>query len=153
EGQSLLTDKRLEGDPISWQALVSACGGNGLALKVTAETIRDLFDGSIATYLEYTASTPSLMVGGLRQLLEAQVQRLARLERDLLRLLAVEREPVSFGELAAVFGSRVGRGPTLEAVEGLRRRSLLERGERRSGFTLHSVVLEYVTEQLIEDFV
>src|SRR5262249_12884071 len=30
------------------------------------------------------------------------------------------------------------------------RRSLLERSERRSGFTLHSVVLEYVTEQLVE---
>ena len=44
----------------------------------------------------------------------------------------------------------VGRA-TLEAVEGLRRRSLLERTERGPLFGLHSVVLEYVTEQLIED--
>jgi hypothetical protein len=39
----------------------------------------------------------------------------------------------------------------LTAVEGLRRRSLLERTEHRPLFSLHSVVLEYVTEQLIED--
>ena len=39
----------------------------------------------------------------------------------------------------------------LEAIEGLRRRSLLERGERQARFILHPVVLEYVTEQLIEE--
>src|SRR5262249_26320770 len=40
---------------------------------------------------------------------------------------------------------------TLEAVDGLRRRSLLERTERGSQFSLHSVVLEYLTEQFVED--
>ena len=65
--------------------------------------------------------------------------------------MAVEREPVGLAELAADLGPRIGRGATLEAVEGLRRRSLLERTERGPLFGLHSVVLEYVTEQLIED--
>jgi WD40 repeat protein/transcriptional regulator with XRE-family HTH domain len=153
DGQSLLSDKRLVGDDDHWRALVTGCGGNGLALKVTGETIRDLFDGSIAAYLEYLASSPNLVVGGLRQLLEGQIQRLSRPERDLLRWLAVEREPVSFNQLAGVFGARSGRAAALGAVEGLRRRSMLERAERRSGFTLHSVVLEYVTEQLVDDVV
>ena len=58
---------------------------------------------------------------------------------------------MSFAELAAELGPRIGRGATLEAIEGLRRRSLLERGERQARFTLHPVVLEYVTEQLIEE--
>ena len=65
--------------------------------------------------------------------------------------MAVEREPVGLAELAADLGPRIGRAATLEAVEGLRRRSLLERTERGPLFGLHSVVLEYVTEQLIED--
>ncbi len=37
----------------------------------------------------------------------------------------------------------------LEAVDGLRRRSLIERGQRAGSFTLQSVVLEYVTTRLI----
>src|SRR5204862_7343012 len=52
-----------------------------------------------------------------------------------------------------------GRGTLLGAVEGLRRRSLLERGERRSSlgaqsvvsFRLQAVVLEYVTGQLVDE--
>src|SRR5262249_37807616 len=41
----------------------------------------------------------------------------------------------------------------LEAVEALRRRSLMERAEttRAAAFTLQSVVLEYVTDRLAED--
>jgi transcriptional regulator with XRE-family HTH domain len=151
DGQTMLGDKRLEGDTEEWQSLIERCGGNGLALKVTGETIRDLFGGSISAYLEFAASTPGLMIGGLRQLLATQIERLSEVERDLLRWLAVAREPVSFPELAAELGPRTGRGATLEAIEGLRRRSLLERGERQARFTLHPVVLEYVTEQLIEE--
>jgi len=151
DGQDLLTDKGLDGDATDWQALILGCGGNGLALKVTGETIRDLFGGSISTYLEFAVSTPGLMIGGLRQVLAGQMRRLSEPERYLLRWLAIQREPVRFVELAAELGPHTGRAAALEAIEGLRRRSLLERGEREARFTLHPVVLEYVTEQLIEE--
>src|SRR5262249_6544586 len=62
-----------------------------------------------------------------------------------------EREPAALAELAADLSPRIGRGAVLEAAEGLRRRSLLERSVRGSLFALHSVVLEYVTEELVED--
>src|SRR5262249_57028802 len=39
----------------------------------------------------------------------------------------------------------------LEALDGLRRRSLIERGQRPGSFTLHSVVLEYVTAHLVAE--
>src|SRR5439155_3925863 len=39
----------------------------------------------------------------------------------------------------------------LEAVEALRRRSLLERGKRPGSFTLQAVVLEYATGRLIAE--
>jgi WD40 repeat protein/transcriptional regulator with XRE-family HTH domain len=151
DGQALLRDKRLEGDEAAWQALVRRYGGNSLALKVVGETTRELFGGSIAEYLEYATATSGVMVGGVGQLLGAQIQRLSDLEMDLLRRLAVAREPVGLAELAADLSLRIGRGATLEAVEGLRRRSLLERAERGPFFGLHSVVQEYVTEQLIQD--
>src|SRR5205807_7346824 len=62
-------------------------------------------------------------------------------------------------ELLANLGARAGRGAVVEAVEALRRRSLVERAETAGraavrplvGFTLQSVVLEYVTERLVEE--
>jgi len=150
DGRALLGDKQLDGDEGAWRALVERYGGNGLALKVVGETTRELFGGSITDYLEYTTTTSGVMVGGVRQLLRSQVQRLSDLEQELLRRLAIEREPVGLAELVADLGPRFGRAATLGAVEGLRRRSLLERTERGQMFGLHSVVLEYVTDELIE---
>jgi hypothetical protein len=151
DAHDLLSDKRLDGAEVAWQALIQRYGGNGLALRIVGETIRELFGGSIGAYLEYATAMPGVLVGGVRELLAAQIERLSDLEQELLRWMAVEREPVGLAELAADLGPRIGRAATLEAVEGLRRRSLLERTERGPLFSLHSVVLEYVTEQLIED--
>src|SRR5262249_43896024 len=120
-----------------WQALVGRCGGNGLALKVIGETTREMFGGSIAEYLAYATAPSGVMAGGVRQLLRSQVQRLSDLEMEVLRRLAIEREPVGLAELAADLAPRFGRGLMLEAVEGLRRRSLLERTVRGSQFGLH----------------
>jgi len=151
DGRTLLRDKYLEGDETTWPALIQRYGGNGLALRVIGETIRDLFGGSVAEYLAYVTAAPGVILGGLRQLLEAQIQRLSNTEQDLLRRMAVQREPVSVADLAKELGPRVGSAATLEAAEGLRRRSLLERTEDGPLFGLQSVVLEYVTDQLIED--
>ena len=68
----------------------------------------------------------------------------------MLRWLAVEREPVPFAELAADLEPATPSGAALEAVEALRRRSLLEHGGRGATFTLQPVVLEYVTQHLVE---
>jgi len=151
DGRALLSDKRLDGNDAAWQALVGHCSGNGLALKVVGETTRELFGGSIADFLAYATATAGVAVGGVRQLLGAQIQRLSDLEVEVLRGMAVEREPVGLMELAADLSPRIGRAATFEGVEGLRRRSLLERAERGPLFGLHSVVLEYVTDRIVED--
>jgi hypothetical protein len=43
-----------------------------------------------------------------------QVQRLSSLEAEILRWMAVAREPVGIAELAAGLGPRIGRGGVLE---------------------------------------
>ncbi|TME43108.1 MAG: hypothetical protein E6I75_01820, partial [Chloroflexi bacterium] len=156
DGQALLRDKQLSGDAEAWSALIARYGGNGLALKIVGESIRELFGGDIAGFLEARAG----VFGGMRLLLDAQVQRLASVELEVLRWLAVEREPVSFADLAGDLGSSVGGGAALEAVDGLRRRSMLELSPRSRGvyeqgatFTLQSAVLEYMTEQVVDDVV
>src|SRR5260370_15787165 len=69
----------------------------------------------------------------------------------VLSWLAVLREPVSLQELLAVQVAQLSPAQAFEAVDGLRRRSLVERGQRPGSFTLHSVVLEFVTGRLVEE--
>src|SRR5205085_11484682 len=138
-----------EGNDAAWQHLVSRYGGNPLALKVVGQTIAELFGGQIAAFLTYAAETQGAVFGGIRRLLEEQVARLSPLERSLLTWLAVEREPVGVAALAADLAPGAGPGAVLEALEGLGRRSLLERGAQGGTHTLQPVVLEYVGERLV----
>jgi len=52
EGQALLADKHLSGSSENWTALITRFGGNGLALKVVGESIREVFAGDISAFLE-----------------------------------------------------------------------------------------------------
>ena len=69
----------------------------------------------------------------------------------MLRWLAVEREAVTFAELAVEMGAVTGRGPLRDATSALLRRSLLERQDPGPTFLLQPVILEYATEQLTTD--
>jgi hypothetical protein len=151
EGQILLANKQLSGTTTDWANLIGRFGGNGLALKVVGESIRELFGGDIGVFLEGFGS--ATVFGGIRRLLAEQIERSSVLEQNVLRVLAVDREPVTIAELMAELGQQAGRGAVLEAVEGLRRRSLVERAETAgaAAFTLQSVVLEYVTDRVVED--
>ena len=151
EGQVLLADKQLSGNAEDWAKLVSRFGGNGLALKLVGESIRHVFGGDIHAFLEQAGS--DTVFGGIRRLLAEQIERSSPLEQNVLRVLAVERQPVTIAALIAELGPRAGRGAVLEAVEALRRRSLVERAETAgaAAFTLQSVVLEYVTDRLVEE--
>src|SRR5260221_3812873 len=151
EGQVLLADKQLSGNAADWANLISRFGGNGLALKLVGESIRQVFGGDIGAFLDESGS--GTVFGGIRRLLAEQIERGSALEQNALRVLAVAREPVTIGELIAELGPRAGRGAVVEAVEALRRRSLVERSQTTTAaaFTLQSVVLEYVTDRLVEE--
>ena len=92
-----------------------------------------------------------IVFGGVRDLLDEQFTRLSALEQTVLLWLAILREPVSLHDLLTVLSIPRMVGQMLEAVEGLRRRSLIEQGHRAGSFTLQSVVLEYATARLIEE--
>jgi WD40 repeat protein len=150
EAQVMLADKQLKGDPQAWAGLVERYGGNGLALKMVAETIRQVSDGNVAEFLQDAITTSGTVFGGVRRLLEEQVKRLSSVEHDVMTRLAVEREPISLAELSRDIAPSITRSTVIEAIETLRRRSLVERGERAATFTLQSMVLEYLTDQLVE---
>ncbi|MBV9173326.1 MAG: helix-turn-helix domain-containing protein [Chloroflexi bacterium] len=153
EVRALLASRQLEGTTEQWAELTARLGGNALALKVVSDTIRELYAGEIGTFLEDAGD--SSVFGDIRQLLFEQVERSSPVEQEVLQALAVAREAVPLGTLLADLGPRVGRGTVLGAVEALRRRSLVERADSSGAatFTLQSVVLEYVTDRLVQDVV
>ncbi len=141
----LLSDKELRGTPAAWQRLVASYAGNPLALKIVAQTILDLFNGDLDQFLQ----EGELIFNGIRPVLRQQVGRLTPLEHLLLTWLAVLREWTPLEALSQAIHPRMLRSKLLEALEALRRRSLLERGQQAS-FSLQSVVMEYLTDELGE---
>jgi hypothetical protein len=139
--KQLLAKHELVGSPQERARLVERYGGNPLALNIVAETIADLFGGEIGPFL----AQDTLVFGSISDLLDEQVGRLSAMELTILYWLAIAREPVTLEELRALLVARLSSVQVLEAVDGLHRRSLIERGQRLGSFTLHSVVLEYVT--------
>src|SRR5439155_18925087 len=132
------------GSPQERARLVQAYEGNPLALNIEAQTIADLFGGQISPFL----AQQTLVFGSISDLLSEQWGRLSPLEQTLLFWLAILREPVTLQELLAMLVAPLAPVQVLEAVDGLHRRSLVERGQRPGSFTLQSVVLEYMTERL-----
>src|SRR5438067_494893 len=144
--EQLLAEHELVGSPQERALLVERYEGNPLALTIVAETIADLFGGAIGQFL----AQDTLVFGSISDLLDEQFARLSALEQTILYWLAIAREPVTLEELRALLVARLSPVQVLEAVDGLHRRSLIERGQRPGSFTLHSVVLEYVTAHLVE---
>ncbi len=144
-GAQLLAAKEVVGTPHDRVRLVEVYRGNPLALKIVARTIVELFEGEIVPFLEQG----EVVFGGVRELLDEQFDRLSALEQSMLLWLAILREPMSLEELLAVLSTSRAPVQVLEALDGLGRRSLIERGQRAGSFTLHSVVLEYATARLI----
>src|SRR5256886_1762620 len=143
--EQLLAEHELVGSPEEQVRLVEGYAGNPLALKIVAQTIAELFGGEIGPFL----AGGRAVLGSLAALLDEKVARLSALEQTVLSWLAIVREPVTLEELRAVLVAPLPGMQILEAVEGLRRRSLIERGQRPRSFTLQSVVLERVTAELV----
>jgi WD40 repeat protein/DNA-binding XRE family transcriptional regulator len=145
--QQLLAEKEVTGKTSEHMQLIEAYAGNPLALKIVAQAIVELFGGEISPFLKQG----EVVFGSVRKLLDEQFARLSAVEQSVLLWLAILRQPVSLEELLRVLGIPLPRATVLEAVEALRRRSLIERGQHSGSFTLQSVVLEYTTARLITE--
>lgn len=144
DGQEILKIKGITAAELEFRKLVERYAGNALALKVVATTIQDIFDGNITKFLQEEAT----VFGDICELLDQQFSRLSYLEVDIMYWLAINREPVSLSELRKDIVSPVAPQKLLEALESLVRRSLVEKNT--VAFTLQPVVMEYVTNRLVE---
>ncbi|MBW4543044.1 MAG: NACHT domain-containing protein [Symplocastrum torsivum CPER-KK1] len=144
EGEEIFQAKGLSGSDDEQKKLIDFYKGNPLALKIIATTIKEVFDGNIQNFL----ANGSVIFGRVRDLLDQQLNRLSDLEQEVMYWLAINREPVSVLELREDIVSLKSPPKLIDAVQSLVRRSLIE----KSGtlFTLQPVVMEYLTDRLIE---
>ncbi len=126
------------------RALCQRYAGHPLALKLVATTIQALFLGRIADFL----SQGTTVFGNIRALLDEQFERLSAAHQDVLYWLAIYREPVSLAKLMAGLVPPLSAPRLLGLLDTLIGRSLVERGA--AGFTLQNVIMEYVTDRLVE---
>ncbi|MBW4471307.1 MAG: hypothetical protein KME45_13010 [Stenomitos rutilans HA7619-LM2] len=148
-GREILSIKgTFSGSAAEWQQLVDHYAGNPLALKIVATAIADFFDGSLTQFLDFSQQGSSVF-GDIRDLLARQMGRLSDLEQQVMFWLAINREPLRFAELQTDCLPPVTPTQLLETLTALERRSLIEKNGTL--FTLQPVVMEYMTERLIED--
>ncbi len=128
-----------------WQELIRRYAGNPLALKIISTTAQELFNSNITEFLQQEAG----VFGDIHDLLDQQFRHLSDLEKEILYWLAIEREPVSLSTIRKNMVLPPTISKVVESLEALGRRSLLE--ITAGLFTLQPVVLEYVTQQFIDN--
>jgi WD40 repeat protein len=144
DAQEILKVKGLSATDEEWKVMIERYAGNPLALKIVATTITDVFDGNVTEFLRENTA----VFGDIRDVLDEQFERLSGLEKDIMYWLAINREPIALCELREDMVSPVASPKLLEALESLLRRSLIE--QSTATYTLQPVVMEYVTQVLIE---
>lgn len=124
--------------------LVDCYRGNPLALKIAATSIRDLYGGNVNHFL----ASGITLFNGISNLLSQQLHRLSDLQNQVMYWLMIHRESISLTELYDALTPSISKLKLMEVLESLVNCNLIERD--RHGFTQQPVVMEYVTECLIE---
>ena len=135
----VLADSRDQG-----KQLIRRYAGNPLTLKLVAAKIQELFNGDIDQFL----SEDTLIFDDIRILLDDQFYRLSVLEKQVMYWLAINREPTSIQALQEDVILTVSKAKLLDTLSSLGNRSLIETIAGK--FTQQLVVMEYLTNQLIE---
>ena len=152
-GAELLAGAGLRNDAPAIDKLVRHYSGNPLALKLVAETVRELYAGDLDAFLAHGMP----VFGDIRAVLDEQTARLTELEREILGWLAIEREPVAVNKVLTSLVGPLDRHAVLHAMNTLLHTSLVERAQDEEEgeamrLTLQNVVMEYVTDRLLRAF-
>lgn len=148
-GMDLLRQRGIAAPDGPLKSLVERYSGNPLALKLVADTVRDLFGSDVAAFLG--DETP--VFDDVHTVLDEQFDRLSAVERDIVTWLAIEREPVPAQVLWEDLALPPRRRDFLEVLRSLQRNSLVEMAADDDGLSrlaLQNVVMEYVTDRLVQ---
>ncbi|MEO0988919.1 MAG: NB-ARC domain-containing protein, partial [Cyanobacteria bacterium J06639_14] len=142
--QAIVQAKGLQGEPAAIQQFCQRYGDNPLAIKIVGTSIQAIFDGDIRLFLQENAP----IFNDFRRLLNQQFDRLSPLEQSILYWLAINREWTPLAELLDDIWPVSSRADVFDALESLSWRSLIE--TKAGQYTQQPVIMEYVTERLIQ---
>ena len=138
DGPALLRMWGLSASCDALRGLLARYDGHPLALKLAVTTIHEFFAGDLDAFV---ATEPQLFED-LRCLLEQQCATLAPLEHEVLRTLALTRQPMSFQALWEHLGHVPSQPALLEALRRLKRRLLFD--TETNGFGVQAIVADYM---------
>jgi WD40 repeat protein len=151
-GQAIFAEHgTFHGTESEWRLVVEHYAGNPLALKIAASRIQDVLDGDLSRFIRDYLQAGQVAFADIDDLLDRQFERLSHAEQDIMYWLAVNREPVTDSNLREDIFAAESRQKLIDALAFLKQRSLIEK--TINGFTQQPVVMEYVTERLIERIV
>jgi WD40 repeat protein len=135
------------GSKEDWKQLNDLYNGNPLALELAARHIQEVFFGSIPEFLR--EGKP--IFADLQGLLDWHFSRLSEAHKEVMYWFAINREPTELSELKEDLLSQSGKEQIASTLQSLQRLMPLEKSGK--SFTLQPVLIEYMTEQLIEQIV
>ncbi|WP_449417266.1 hypothetical protein [Phormidium nigroviride] len=139
----ILKDKGLLEDD-NWQTIINTYGGNPLWLKIVATMIKELFNGKVSEYLKYDI----LFLGEeLKAILLQHLNRLSDLEKEVIIHVSNAAETISIPQL--IKDMKMPASELIDAVQSLRRRSLIEKQEQENVtlLNLSPTFRQYVKKQ------
>ncbi|MEG3910948.1 NB-ARC domain-containing protein [Microcoleus sp. w2-18bC1] len=149
--QKIFADKGLKATLLQCQNLVNHFGGNPLAIKLAATTIKNIFGGDIDAFLVQG----NTVFSDLWDLLDRQFDRLSPLQQQIMYGIAINQERATPANLKAAILPEVSGRQLMEALQALAERSLIF-DERSLNYTastnlmLQPAIAEYVRERLLE---
>ncbi len=133
-----------QGSEKDWQELTEFYNGNPLALELAARHIQNVFSSDISAFLKEGKQ----IFSDLRDLLDWYFKRLDIFEKEVMYWLAINREPMSLSELKADILSPIAKARISSTLDLLQRLVPLDKTSGR--FTIQPVLMEYMTERLVE---
>jgi nucleoside phosphorylase len=145
-GAKLLKQRPLVGPNSLLHAVVRLYSGNPAALKHVSEQIQTVYLGDVNAFLKSGQRLPT----SVNAILCEQVSRLSSVEREILNWLAIAREAMTVDSLHDDLLTQESKESLANGLSILLDRDLVLRSE--VGFTLENLVLEYLTDRLVEEF-
>ncbi len=149
EATKMLNSFQLVGNDQAYWDLADHYHGHPMALRLAANTIKDVFDGSIQDFLDQNI----FVFDDLRGILKAQFNKLPPAEQEAMYWLAINSWPCSLDSLRADIVSQDHKQNLLYTLRSLERRSLVQIDKSQPSasvsFYLHPIVAEYVLDRFI----
>lgn len=129
--------------------LINYYGGNPLYLKIVTTIIQELYAGNVTKFIDQSLKTG--LFNEIRQLFYSHFHRLSFYEKEIIYLLAINREPMTHQELHQSILSIELRQNLDDTILSLKRRSLIETYEL--AYTIQPVLMKYSTEAFLNQLI